>query len=194
MNNGTRSTSAISPRKSSLKNSSASQILSLSQEFSHSTRSSPSNSPVGRVGPSSPFSAKQQQQVQYACVSPHPIHERVVCGTNTGSVIVWDLRNPAGSSMEFQPHQSRVTDVLIHPRQQDIVLSSSADGTVKYFNSTNYSAAHIHKGGGGGGEEENEDFVTLLSEPAAVNALDFDADSNMLLAVSAIGSVWRLQL
>jgi WD40 repeat protein len=88
-----------------------------------------------------------------------------------------------------------VTDVLIHPRQQDIVLSSSADGTVKYFNSTNYSAAHIHRQGGpGAGEEDGEDFSTLLSEPAAVNALDYDANSNSLLAVSAIGSMWRLQL
>ncbi len=87
-----------------------------------------------------------------------------------------------------------VTDVLIHPRQQDIVLSSSADGTVKYFNSTNYSAAHIHRQGGLGTSENEEDFVTLLSEPAAVNALDYDVNSNNLLAVSAIGSMWRLQL
>jgi WD40 repeat protein len=106
MKNSTRSSAATSPKRS-LKSTSASQILSLSQEISHSTRSSPSNSPVGRSGSSSPFSSRQNAQVQYTCVSPHPIHERVVCGTNTGSIVVWDLRNLSGSSMEFQPHQSR---------------------------------------------------------------------------------------
>lgn len=92
-----------------------------------------------------------------------------------------------------------VTDLLVHPLQHDVLFSASADGTVKYFDCTNYAAAHVHgssntAGKGQSADISESDFVPLLSEPAAVTSLDYSADANMLLATSAIGSMWRVQL
>ncbi len=86
-----------------------------------------------------------------------------------------------------------MTDLLLHPVQQDLVISSSADGTVKHFNSNNYAAATVNRSSVDGNSQDS-DFVTLLSEPAVVSGLDHDIDSNTLLAISDIGSLWRLQL
>ncbi len=93
-----------------------------------------------------------------------------------------------------------MTDLLIHPIQNDVVVTASADGTAKYFNSSNYSAASIH-GRNSNGERGHDasamsesDFVTLLQEPAAVSSVDFHAGSNALLATTAIGGMWTMQL
>lgn len=94
-----------------------------------------------------------------------------------------------------------MTDLLVHPLQNDAVVTASADGTVKYFNSSNYSAASIHKSRdiwgerlGGAGVIHEEDFVQLVQEPAAVTSLDYNAEANALLATTATGGMLRQHL
>ncbi len=136
--------------------------LSISQQLS--SRHTPSSSPTGVTSGSRSFSPQppSSSAPHYTSVCPHPMQDKIMCGTSSGAVAVWDLRNAASSScMEFQPHHSRgerrtvvcnllplflqyfattltthficvlvlsVTDLLVHPVQQDIVLTCSADG------------------------------------------------------------------
>ncbi len=43
----------------------------------------------------------------YSCLTPHPMQNKVYCGSSSGAVVMWDLRSNKAASMEFRPHHSR---------------------------------------------------------------------------------------
>lgn len=112
--------------------------------------------------------------------------------------------------MILPPSLVVVTDVIVHPRKSDVVISSSTDGTVRCFSMLNYSAATVNKGSAGSPtlttnrpniarylnnmEDELEDFPVLMKDSAAYRSLDFDTVSASVVAVSDIGSLHQVQL
>jgi hypothetical protein len=86
-----------------------------------------------------------------------------------------------------------VSDVLVHPRRLDTVLSSAADGTVRYFDST---TARTHDGGAGGGEEVDEAFPVLCADASAVTSMDCDnsTETCTLAASTSAGGIIRIAI
>lgn len=96
-----------------------------------------------------------------------------------------------------------VTEVLVHPRRLDTVISSAADGTVRSFDSSSTAGTGYHQGreqdgdnmseqSGGGGV--NGDYHMLYADPAPLTSMDCDSSSDtcMLLATSLAGGVARI--
>lgn len=59
-------------------------------------RDSPSSSPTPAVA-----------VPLYSCLTVHPMQNKVLCGSSSGAVVVWDLRSAKSVSMQFKPHHSR---------------------------------------------------------------------------------------
>ncbi len=101
-----------------------------------------------------------------------------------------------------------VTDVQVHPRRLDTVLSSSADGTVRSFDSNNSSISSsssrfnsINSRAGAmtvfGNDSPSEDmYHAICSDPGAITSMDCDnsSDTCVLLAVSSTGSAIRVAI
>lgn len=136
------------------------------------------------------FAMQQQQQplshVFYTSISSQSMYNKIACGTCRGSVAVWDLREEG--VMEFYPHSPRssVTAVLAHPWNQDLLISASSSGQVR-----NSDLASLTSGIR---ECYSEKDDAVISDAGGITSLDCDRDSGMLLAVSALGGLWRLQL
>eukprot|EP01037_Dinobryon_pediforme_P017251 gene17251-17441_t len=45
-----------------------------------------------------------KRKARYTCVRSHPIDEKILTGTSTGSVVVWDLRS--GEAVDYRVHSS----------------------------------------------------------------------------------------
>lgn len=93
---------------------------------------------------------------------------------------------------------SAVTDVLVHPRRLDTILSSSADGTVRSFDSA-YNASRAPYSNAlsvYGAQQSDELYRVLCSEPGAIVSMDSDnsSDACMLLAVASTGSATRIAI
>lgn len=91
-----------------------------------------------------------------------------------------------------------VSDVLVHPRRLDTVLSSAADGTVRYFDST---TARTHSyggadGGAGSGEEVDDAFPVLCADASAVTSMDCDnsTETCTLAASTSAGGIIRIAI
>eukprot|EP01032_Pedospumella_encystans_P018376 gene18376-20922_t len=144
------------------------------------------------------------------CVSLHPVQEKLVSGTSQGTVQVWDLRSAA--CLSFAPHThahmqpAAVTDVQVHPRRLDTVLSSSTDGTVRSFDSNNSSNSNSNHFNGfnsrgaltvfGNDAPSEGMYQVICSDPGAINSMDCDnsSDTCVLLAVSSTGSAIRVAI
>ena len=99
-----------------------------------------------------------------------------------------------------------VTDVQVHPRRLDTVLSSSTDGTVRSFdsNNSNNSSSNPFHGFNSrgaltvfGNDTPSEDmYQVICSDPGAINSMDCDnsSDTCVLLAVSSTGSAIRVAI
>lgn len=101
-----------------------------------------------------------------------------------------------------------MTDVQIHPRRLDTVLSSSTDGTVRSFDSNSSgnssSSSRFNSSGFNGGaltvfgnESLGEDtYHVICSDPGAIVSMDCDnsSDTCVLLAVSSTGSAIRVAI
>lgn len=102
-----------------------------------------------------------------------------------------------------------VTDVMIHPRRHDAVLSASTDGTVRYFDSSlapmasNDASPPFNLIQKQCQQQHYQDncYPILLSEPAAtspiagsINSLDCNADTCTLLAVTSTGNMMQIQI
>ena len=79
---------------------------------------------------------------------------------------------------------------MAHPWKQDLLISASSCGSIK---STDLQKIN-------GNYDNNNDYdygknsAIIVTEPAAFTSIDCDRDSGMLLAVSTLGGLWRLQL
>lgn len=137
--------------------------------------------PIQQLGEKSFSIYNSMNNLYYTSVSSQSIYNKIICGTSKGSIAIWDLRSEIIS--EYQPYSllSNVTAVLAHPWKQDLLISSSSCG---YIKSTDLL---INNG-------INDDSDTIVLEPSSISSLDCDRDSGMLLAVSSIGGLWRLQL
>lgn len=131
---------------------------------------------------------------RYTSLLCHPVLDKIVSGTSTGSVVVWDLRTEL--PLEHQVQSSRITDSIVHPRHMERVISASTDGTVCSFdmNGANSSNLGVFNTLAGNGMPEQSVVKTLLTEPATFCSLDYDLDSRMMMSVSTLGSFFRLQL
>ena len=99
-----------------------------------------------------------------------------------------------------------MTDVQVHPRRLDTVLSSSTDGTVRSFDSNNSSNSNSNRFNGFnsrgaltvfGNDAPSEDmYQVICSDPGAINSMDCDnsSDTCVLLAVSSTGSAIRVAI
>lgn len=137
--------------------------------------------PIQNIGVTAFPTYNSMKNLYYTSISSQSIYNKIICGTSKGSIAIWDLRSEIIS--EYQPYSSSsdVTAVFAHPWKQDLLISSSSCGSIK---STDLLINN--------GINDNSDTIVL--EPAAISALDCDRDSGMLLAVSALGGLWRLQL
>ena len=88
--------------------------------------------------------------------------------------------------------------MLVHPRRLDTVLSSSADGTVRSFDSAYSSSRAPYSNALSvyGAEPSDELYRVICSEPGAIVSMDSDnsSDTCMLLAVAATGSATRIAI
>jgi hypothetical protein len=113
----------------------------------------------------------------YSCLCPHTAQDRVLCGTTCGYIFEWDLR--LGAVEGFNPHGAKVTALQYDTSgygNTSKFFSTSADGTLKHTDTTLYQS------------------TTLISETSAtVCSLDYDVDSNRLLACSNLGSLWSIK-
>lgn len=124
--------------------------------------------------------------VYYTSISSHSIYNKIICGTSRGSIAIWDLRSEIVSEFQTYSSDTSVNAVMAHPWRQDLLISASSSGEIKTSdllrlpdgNKLNY--------------ESNDDLI--VSEPGEFTSIDCDRDSGMLLAVSALGGLWRLQL
>ena len=139
------------------------------------------------------FGIQQQQQqpsshVFYTSISSQSLYNKIACGTCRGSVAIWDLRVDA--VMEFYPHSPRstVSAVLAHPWNQDLLISASSSGHVRSSDLASLSLTR------GVRESFSEKDGAIISDSGGITSLDCDRDSGMLLAVSSLGALWRLQL
>lgn len=129
-----------------------------------------------------------RQHLYYTSISSQSIYNKIICGTSGGSIAVWDFRSEAVSV--FQPYSpdASVTAVLAHPWHQDLLISSSSSGLIRSSDLLDLS----------NGISQDFDSPSksevIVSEPGEFTSIDCDRDSGMLLAVSALGGLWRLQL
>ncbi|KAJ2617139.1 hypothetical protein H4S08_000463 [Coemansia sp. RSA 1365] len=72
------------------------------------------------------------QSYDFECITAHPSQSfRLVTGTNTGAVLLWDIRNPKQPTMEaFNVHQSNVWSVQFHPTDSSKIVSCSEDASL----------------------------------------------------------------
>jgi hypothetical protein len=96
---------------------------------------------------------------------------------------------------------SAVTDVLVHPRRLDTVLSSAADGTVNAQDTSLASASAAYMSASDNADAmENasvgEGCYSVCAEAAAVSCLDCDngADRCTLLVGTAAGGITRVTI
>ena len=137
----------------------------------------------------------------YTSVSSQSLYNKVLCGTSQGSVAIWDLRSEVVTA-EYHIHacNAHVTALLAHPWKQDLLISASADGTIKTTDllsqplpsfptssSDRHTSIHIPS-------TPTSIHKTIISEPAGITSIDCDRDSGMLVACSVLGGLWRLPM
>ncbi|KAJ2808488.1 hypothetical protein H4S07_003411 [Coemansia furcata] len=68
----------------------------------------------------------------FECITAHPSQSfRLATGTDTGAVLLWDVRNPKKPTMEaFNVHESNVWKVRYHPTDSETVVSCSDDASI----------------------------------------------------------------
>lgn len=151
---------------------------------------SPSNVRVSAVKcyrhPKSSMETQSQPHLYYSSISSQSIYNKIICGTSRGSIAIWDLRSEVVSEFQTYSPQSTVTAVLAHPWRQDLLISASSTGEIKSSDLLKL------QDGNNLNFESNDDLI--VSEPGEFTSIDCDRDSGMLLAVSALGGLWRLQL
>lgn len=88
-----------------------------------------------------------------------------------------------------------VTDVLVHPRRLDTILSSAADGTVRSFDSsTAGTGTGYYQDGDYMSDGGHSDYNLLYADPVPITSMDCDnsSDTCMLLASSLAGGLARV--
>lgn len=69
------------------------------------------------------------------CLQRNPnVNHLAVGGNNEGSIIIYDLRNRNSALAQISAHQAAVTNVRYHPRNPNILCSSSCDGELFKWN------------------------------------------------------------
>ena len=135
------------------------------------------------------FGTQQQRpsHVFYTSISSQSMYNKIACGTCRGSVAIWDLRVEA--VMEFFPHPPNcsVTAVFANPRRPDQLISASSSGHVRASDLSSSLSSGIQR-------SYTERSDALISDAGVITSLDCDRDSGMLMAVSSLGGLWRLQL
>ena len=142
----------------------------------------------------------------YTSVSSQSLYNKVLCGTSQGSVAIWDLRSEVITA-EYHIHacNAPVTALLAHPWKQDLLISASADGTIK---TTDLLSQSLPSFPSSSQRQENGGYdapihitstplsvhKTIISEPAGITSMDCDRDSGMLVACSVLGGLWRLPM
>ena len=96
-----------------------------------------------------------------------------------------------------------MTDLLVHPRRSDIVVSASLDGSVRCFSDQNLDATveqrnvlwpQLGSGSGSSLAEDDPHFATLLSDHCGFTGLDCDDTSCVTLAYTTAGMLHRISL
>lgn len=103
------------------------------------------------------------------------------CGTGSGAVVAWDLRY--NQSLHFQPHVSAVTDILVHPKYLDQLVTCSLDGSVKIWSTQNISSSSPLKTR----HSRDTEFSILITQPCGFQALETDHTGESLLASTKLG-------
>ncbi|KAJ2337094.1 hypothetical protein GGI00_000453 [Coemansia sp. RSA 2681] len=87
-------------------------------------RRSPAEVSAVFIDPSSNYSLE--------CIASHPSQSfRLAAGTDTGNIMVWDIRNPKKPDSEvLNVHESNVWRVRYHPADSSKIVSCSNDATV----------------------------------------------------------------
>lgn len=159
-----------------------------------------------------PKSPLESSYIFYSSVCCDPFQPKIVCGTNTGSVIEWDYRSNSNStSDDFRKqvplnyyhnlHDNTITNLIYNCYNRNIIFSSSSDGTVKQFlNNNNKNNANFFSSNYS--NDSNNALITstptecntLIEDYGAINGLDIIESLGLLSAVSSIGGLWRYNL
>ncbi|KAJ2483967.1 hypothetical protein EV174_002815 [Coemansia sp. RSA 2320] len=87
-------------------------------------RRSPAEVSAVFVDPSNAYS--------FECITSHPSQSfRLATGTDTGAVLLWDIRNPKKPTMEaFNVHEANVWQIGYHPADSSKIVSCSDDASI----------------------------------------------------------------
>eukprot|EP01039_Chlorochromonas_danica_P002626 gene2626-2870_t len=120
----------------------------------------------------------------------HPTAQQVFCGDRNGGVVAWDLRT--NRALHFQPHAAAVTDILVHPRRSEEVITASLDGSLRTWSWTKVIASSPLKETRKTLNSEVEDFPAIWRQAQGLQALDVEGDA--LLVLGRAGLLHRLPL
>lgn len=147
----------------------------------------------------------------YTAVRPHKLNETIACGTASGALLLWDLRNSAVPlAQRTGVHSDKVTSIQYHPLDShNRLISAGNDGNVLVSNLT----APQHKGrankttakptifGSPASAASRLDTAqgatiseTIMSEHLGFTSLDYEINSNQLLIASKLGTVHKYHL
>ena len=109
----------------------------------------------------------------YSYVQIHNSLPIVYCGSKDGQIVEWDLRyeSTAPSSI-ITTHNDEITSILCHPYEDNIIISSSIDGTIQINN--------VHHSSG-----LNE---TIVSESSSITSMDLNVNG-LLIASTSLGTL-----
>ncbi|KAJ2041530.1 hypothetical protein IW146_000285 [Coemansia sp. RSA 922] len=76
--------------------------------------------------------ADQTKNYSFECITSHPSQSfRLATGTDTGAVLLWDIRNPKKPVAEvFSVHESNVWKVRYHPADSSKIVTCSEDASI----------------------------------------------------------------
>ncbi|KAJ1948699.1 Nucleoporin Nup43 [Linderina pennispora] len=124
---------------------------------------------------------KLADSVAFECVNVHPSQpHRIATGTDDGSVMIWDIRNPKEPQTEaFGVHSANVWSVQFHPGDCNKVVSCSDDATIAVT------------GWAGGSGEHSVHTLTNSLNVMSVNCFDICpfTKTSLLVAGSDSGSI-----
>jgi len=131
----------------------------------------------------------------YTAVRPHKLNETIACGTASGDLMLWDMRNPsAPHARRSGIHSDKVTSIQYHPLDSHHkLISSSNDGTVLISNMRTTHPKSRPKANRANSTTtgHSSDTETLMSESMGFTSLDYEINSNQLLIASKLGSVYK---
>ena len=125
---------------------------------------------------SHPKQSSHESCVDYTTLQTHNSLPIVYCGTNNGQIVAWDLRYDSAtptSIISSHMNEYDITSVLCHPFEENTLISSSLDGTVRVTNLY---------------DKYSENEILISESSAGITGMDCSIDG-VVIASSSLGSL-----